>query len=174
MGIGFDSPEKATKSIEVIKTLKRQLLEAFEVFVGCQYGILAIYMSRFMNVFDKKQAISLAINLMPTIKDESTKLCCSKNVLSVAERCLYKNLGFSLVKSDANFYGSETSKLALGKYESFCKVMIDEINGVSTPLLTHTDEVSGVQKIEIKVRNLMTQYDCVGFIVEQYKTYFKI
>ena len=173
MGIGFENIDKATKSVEVIKKLKRQLLDAFEVFVGCQYGILAIYMSRFMNVFDKVQAIGLATNLMPSIKSDSRKLCCSKNILSVAERCLYKKLGFSLNKSDSNFYGSEESKSKLGKYESFCKAVIDEVNGADTPLLTHTDE-SGSPKADVKISNLMAQYDCISFIIEQYKTYFKI
>ena len=173
MGIGFENIDKATKSVEVIKKLKRQLLDAFEVFVGCQYGILAIYMSRFMNVFDKVQAIGLATNLMPSIKSDSRKLCCSKNILSVAERCLYKNLGFSINKSDSNFYGSEESKSKLGKYESFCKAVIDVINGADTPLLTHTDE-SGSPNPDVKVSNLMEQYDCILFIIEQYKTYFKI
>lgn len=173
MGIGFENIDKATKSVEVIKKLKRQLLDAFEVFVGCQYGILAIYMSRFMNVFDKVQAIGLATNLMPSIKSDSRKLCCSKNILSVAERCLYKKLGFSLNKSDSNFYGSEEAKSKLGKYESFCKAVIDVVNGADTPLLTHTDE-SGSPKPDVKVSNLMAQYDCISFIIEQYKTYFKI
>lgn len=174
MGVGFDTAEKAEKSLEVIKELENQILDFFEVFIGCQYGVLTTYMKRFMNIFGKEQAADFAIQLMPSIKNDGVKLKCSRNVLSIAERFLYRDLGYSLKKTDENYYGTEKSKSELGKYESFCKVAIDKINGYTTELLTHSDLSSTEEIKKAKVENLFAQYECVKFIFEQYKVFFKI
>lgn len=174
MGVGFDTAEKAEKSLEIIQALENQIVDFFEVFLGCQYGILATYMKRFMNIFGKEQAAEFAIQLMPSIQNEGVKLKCSRNVLSIAERFLYRDLGYSLVKTDEKYYGTEESKSELGKYESFCKVAIDKINGYTTELLTHSDLSSTEEIKKAKAENLVAQYDCVKFIFEQYKVFFKI
>ena len=77
-------------------------------------------------------------------------------------------------KTDENYYGTEKSKSELGKYESFCKVAIDKINGYTTELLTHSDLSSTEEIKKAKVENLFAQYECVKFIFEQYKVFFKI
>lgn len=174
MGVGFDSAEKAEKSLEVIQALENQIIDFFEVFLGCQYGVLATYMKRFMNIFGKEQAADFAIQLMPSIKNEGIKLKCSRNVLSIAERFLYRDLGYSLVKTDEKYYGTEESKSELGKYESFCKVAIDKVNGYTTDLLTHSDLSTTEEIKKAKAENLLAQYECIKFIFEQYKVFFKI
>lgn len=173
MGVGFDTKESASKSVQVIKNLKKQIIEFFEVFVGCEYGILGVYMKRFMHVFSKEQALDFAIQLIPSIKG-SIELACSKNVISVAERFLYRDLGYSLSKSDSKFYALEESKEGLTKYESFCKSAIDRINGKTTPLLTHINAGTDEENLNMKIQNLFSQYNCLKFIFEQYKIFFKI
>lgn len=163
LNIGFDTYEKAERTVKMLRFLRTQIFRLLEVFIGAEYGIITgLYMKRF-----KISGMTICVNLMPTIRNKP--FVYSKNVLDIAERYLYNKLGTSLIPEDPNFYQTEKGKDIIGEYLSFCKKSIDFINGNEIEPLTHTGD--GNEKL-VWIQNLLVQLEHLEFIFEQYKLYF--
>lgn len=155
-------------ALRALIRMEKQIVELYETFLGIQYGILGCYMKKF-----GKDGVDLCITLMPTIVNPENPLKISKNVLDVAERFIYSDLGLSLQNSDENYYDSELGKQKRSQFEGFCKGYIDKVNNTNTALLTHSEGESNNEKYMQKLLNLKEQYKCISFVFNQYEVFFR-
>lgn len=169
MHLSLKSRTECENTLKLVRQLRNQIQELFEIFLGIQYGMFGVYMKRF-----NTWGADLAVKLMPTIKNVENPLVYSKNVLDVAERYFYAQLGLSLNSEDSNYYDSENGKTVRQPFESFVKKSIDIVNGYPTPPLTHSEVENVDAQMALKIGNINKIYNCLVFMYEQYKVFFNL